>query len=51
MVDVQVRNVSRDLLRDFDAAIEGEYSTRAEAIRDLMRHYVEDRKRKPGPNV
>ena len=45
-MDVLVRDVSRRLVEEFDKAIEEDYQSRSEAIRDLMRHYVQQKLRK-----
>ena len=43
--DVMVRSVPKQLLKDFDEAIKGEYPSRAEALRDLMRQFVREQKK------
>lgn len=42
--DVMVRSVPKQLLKDFDEAIEDEYPSRAEALRDLMRRFIREKK-------
>ena len=44
--DVMVRSVPKQLLKDFDEAIEGEYPSRAEAIRYLMRQFLREKEAK-----
>lgn len=43
--DVLVRSVPKQLLKEFDETIEGEYPSRSEAIRDLMRQKVREKQR------
>ena len=43
--DVMVRSVPKQLLKEFDEAIKGEYPSRAEALRDLMRQKVREKQR------
>ena len=33
--------VKKELLNEFDEAIKGKYSTRSEALRELMRNFIE----------
>ena len=40
-MQINVGNVPRELLEKFDRRIEGKYANRSEAIRDLMRDFVD----------
>ena len=41
MIQINVGNVPSELLEQFDHRIRGKYANRSEAIRDLMRDFVE----------
>jgi len=39
---IRLTSIPRDLLEKFDRKIKGKYANRAEALRDLIRDFVED---------
>lgn len=47
---VTLRNfdIPDELWKDFLAAMQGQYNTASEALRDLMRQFVRERKKKEG---
>ena len=44
MKSMQITGMPEDLLKEFDESIKGQYNNRSEAVRQLIRRFVERQK-------